>query len=259
MSWLVKIPETLFVLAIPFLILSASVAWAVNDEGLYRQGFEDYDISHRTGIPPDKLWVVGAEIRRYFNSSEEPLSVRARVYGVERDLFTAREVTHMRDVKALVQKVYLVMKVAGALLVAGIIGGVIWYRSSSPDKLALLFQWGGWLTLALVMGVGLLALTGFDALFLRFHQLSFSNDLWQLDPRTDYLIILFPQGFWFDATIRVAITAVAAALGLIGVSAVLMAFRWWFGPNRSYWRRSENPELLQRDAPDSPNYDDPWR
>ena len=259
MSWLVKIPETLFVLAIPFFILSASVAWAVNDEGLYRQGFEDYSISHRTGIPPDKLWVVGAEIRRYFNSSEEPLSVRARVYGEERDLFTHREVTHMRDVKVLIQKVYLVMGVAGSLLAAGIIGGIIWHRGSSPDKLALLFHWGGWLTLALVMGVGLLALTGFDALFLKFHQISFSNDFWLLDPRTDYLIILFPQGFWFDATMHVALTSVTGALGLVGASAVFLGLRWWFGPNRSYWRRPGNAELLQPDTPETPSHNDPWR
>ncbi len=259
MSWLVKILETLFVLAIPLFILSASIAWAVNHEGLYQQGIDDYNISRRTGISQGDLRVVGAEIRSYFNSSEEPLSVNARVYGEERDLFTPREVTHMRDVKALIQKVYLVMQVAGAFLAVGIIGGIIWHRGSSPDKLAMLFHWGGWLTLALVMGVGLLALTGFDALFLRFHQISFSNDFWQLDPRTDYLIILFPQGFWFDATIRVALASVTAALGVIGVSAVVIAFRWWFGPNRSYWRRPGNPELVQPDAPDSPSYDDPWR
>ena len=125
MSWLVKIPETLFVLAISLFILSASVAWAVNDEGLYQQGFDDYHISTRTGISQVDLRAVGADIRRYFNSSEESLRVRARVYGVERELFTAQEVTHMRDVKVLVQKVYLVMQVAGAFLVAGIIGGII--------------------------------------------------------------------------------------------------------------------------------------
>ena len=258
MSWLVNILQILFVLALPFLVLSASVAWAINDEGLYQQGFDDYDISQRTGITRLDLRVVGADIRRYFNSSEEPLSVRTRVYGEERDLFNAREVAHMRDVKVLIQKVYLVMELAGGFLVAGIIGGIFRYRGSCPDKLALLFQWGGWLTLVLIMGVGLLALTGFDGLFLKFHQISFSNDLWQLDPRTDYLIMLFPQGFWFDATMRIAITSVGGALGLIGTSAVFLGLRWWFGPNRSYWRRSGNPELSQPDAPEPPSYNDPW-
>ena len=258
MSWLVKILEALFILAVPLLILPASIAWAINDAGLYQQGFDDYHITRRTGITQADLRTVGAEIRRYFNSPEEPLGVRTRIYGEERDLFNPREVTHMRDVKVLIQKVYLVMKVAGAILVAGVIGSIIWHRSSSPDKLALLFHWGGWLTLVLVMAVGLLAITGFDALFLRFHQLVFTNDLWQLDPRTDYLIIIFPQGFWFDATLRVAMTAVASALVLVGVSAVFLGFRWWIGPNRSYWRSSKNPELVQPDAPDTPQAKDPW-
>ena len=37
-------------------------------------------------------------------------------------------------------------------------------------------------------------MVGFDTLFLKFHQLSFSNDLWQLNER-DYLLLLFPQDF----------------------------------------------------------------
>ena len=60
MSWLVRIPETLFVLAIPLFILSASVAWAINDEGLYQQGFDDYNISLRSGISQVDLRSVGA-------------------------------------------------------------------------------------------------------------------------------------------------------------------------------------------------------
>ena len=259
MRWLVKITQILFVLALPLLIVSASITWAVNDKGLYQQGFDDYHIFQRTGISQLDLRVVGADIRRYFNSSEEPLSVRTRVYGVERNLFNAREVAHMRDVKNLIQKVYLVLAVAGAYLVAAIIGGIFWYRGSSLDQLALLFHWGGWLTLVLIMGVGLLALTGFDALFLKFHQISFSNDLWQLDPRTDYLIMLFPQGFWFDASMRVGLSAVTAALGFIGASAVFLGLRWWFGLNRSYWRHSVNPEPSRPEAPDAPSYNDPWR
>ncbi len=83
MSRLVKIPEILFVLAIPLFILSASVAWAVNDEGLYQQGFDNYNISGRTGISQVDLRMVGAEFRRYFKSPEEPFSVRAKVYGGE--------------------------------------------------------------------------------------------------------------------------------------------------------------------------------
>ena len=66
----------------------------------------------------------------------------------------------------------------------------------------------------LVVAVGIFALSGFATLFLRFHQLAFANDLWQLDPRRDYLVIIFPQGCWFDATMRVVASTVSGAVAL---------------------------------------------
>ena len=83
------------------------------------------------------------------------------------------------------------------------------------------------LTLGLLAVFGLFAIVGFDSLFLKFHQLSFSNDFWQLDPRTDYLIIMFPLGFWFDATMRVAATTVISAITLSGVSGGYLFYRRW--------------------------------
>ena len=48
-----------------------------------------------------------------------------------------------------------------------------------------------------------MAIADFEAFFTRFHLLSFANDFWLLDPATDYLIMLFPGGFWQDAMIFV--------------------------------------------------------
>jgi integral membrane protein (TIGR01906 family) len=59
---------------------------------------------------------------------------------------------------------------------------------------------------------GAVAAIGFDSLFIKFHELSFANDFWQLDPRTDYLVRIFPENFWFDATLWVAIRAIIGAL-----------------------------------------------
>jgi LPXTG-motif cell wall-anchored protein len=41
-----------------------------------------------------------------------------------------------------------------------------------------------------------------------------------LDPATDYLIMMFPQGFWFDAALACAIATAAGAIILGGVG-------WW--------------------------------
>ncbi len=211
---LTRVPGVLFVLAVPLLLVCASVAWAVNDLGLYQRGFQKYEISAYTGITEGDLRQVGADIRHYFNSPEEPLRVRTRVFGRERELFNQREVQHMGDVKRLIWGVYAVGMVSGLFLAVTAVHGLWRNGRSYWLQLARLGLRGGMLTLALLLGIGLFSLVGFDTLFLLFHQISFANDLWQLDPATDYLVALFPQGFWFDATLRVATLAAAGAVAI---------------------------------------------
>ena len=98
-------------------------------------------------------------------------------------------------------------------------------RRSPGDELAWLLLLGGGLTALLLAGFGLLALAGFDTLFLRFHQLAFSNDFWRLDPRRDYLVLLFPQNFWFDATLWFSLRALAGGLLLAAAGGGWLAWR----------------------------------
>jgi integral membrane protein (TIGR01906 family) len=74
-----------------------------------------------------------------------------------------------------------------------------------------------------VVGLGFLSLTGFDDVFLIFHQVSFSNDLWILDPKTDYLIMLFPLRFWFDITLKVAVVSLIISIFTVATSAAAQA------------------------------------
>ena len=225
MTRIAWIPAVLFVLSIPLFLISNSVIWAVNSPGVYERGFEKYGISETTGIDREDLREVGAELRRFFNIRSGPLSIQTRVRGVERDIFNPREVLHMRDVKRLVWMVYAVATVSGVylLMVAGV--GIV-TRPKFPREVAWLCIWGGGLTIGLVAAIGLFALVGFDTLFLKFHQLSFSNDLWQLSER-DYLLLLFPQEFWLDATIWVATRAVAGAALLMAVFGGYLVYQRW--------------------------------
>ena len=223
-----KVAGVLAVPALLLLLVAGSVAWAVNDPGLYRNGFTRYDTALRSGIADADLLAIGAELRRYFNSRAEPLAVRAPIYGVEQEVFNAREIAHMRDVKRLVRGVYWVAAGAALWLAATLGAGFILVRGQYIGTAARLAIGGGGLTLAGVVAVGMAAAISFERLFLLFHRLSFANDLWMLNPRTDYLLILFPAGFWFDATMRVALTSVLGAVLLLAIgSAVLGYRRWW--------------------------------
>jgi integral membrane protein (TIGR01906 family) len=230
MNVAVRIGTVLAVPACLLFLVAGSVAWAVNDAGLYRNGFERYNTAQRSGIQHADLVRIGRDLRTYFNTTVEPLAVRAPVYGLERDIFNAREVAHMYDVKRLVRGTYGVAIGSGVWIIAVVLLGLAIRRNQFASTAARTAIWAGSVTLAAVVGVGLATLFGFERLFLLFHQLSFANDLWILDPRTDYLLIMFPGGFWFDATMRVALTSVLGAVLLVSVGVGILAYgRWTLG------------------------------
>ena len=221
------VPAALFVIAVPVFLVTGGLTWAFNNIGLYEAGFEKYRIARASGITPGDLRHVALDLRGYFNSGKEPLAVRTRVFGEERDLFNDKEVHHMRDVKRLLWGVYVAFTVSAVCLLSLIAGGYFRERGGYTAKLARRLLWGGALTVGLLVLFGLVAAVGFDALFLLFHRVSFANDFWKLDPRTDYLVLLFPQGFWFDATMWVAIRALGGGVILAALGGGYLAWRRW--------------------------------
>ncbi len=208
-----KVAVVLFIVLMPIFLITTSVRWVINFPTLYSYGFDKYNISHYTGIERDDLLDAAAQLRDYFNNDDEDIVIRTFVLGVlKENLYNQREIDHMRDVKDLVNNVYRVQEIIGLyFLVFAAIGFYMSRRRYTEAFLRVLSR-GGKVTLALVAVVGLLSAVAFNQLFLLFHLVSFSNDFWQLDPRVDYLIAMFPQNFFFDATMLIALSTVVFAL-----------------------------------------------
>jgi integral membrane protein (TIGR01906 family) len=211
------IAHWLFILSLPVLLLTASVSLAVNCGWLYTYGFNRYDVGGTTNLDATELEKVAEGLRGYFNSGEEFINITVIKDGEAFEVFNTREVEHLRDVKGLFRLVYALLLGTGvyALFYAG--SSIFWWRDR---RLYLGLLGGGSLTLVLMLAIGLAAAINFDWLFLNFHLISFANDLWMLDPATDYLIMLFPQGFWFDA-------AVFCAAGTAFFAVLLGGVGWW--------------------------------
>lgn len=212
------IAQWLFILSLPVLLLTASVSLAANCPWLYTYGFDKYDVGETTGLEGAELEKVAAGLRGYFNSGEENIDLIVLKDGEPFEVFNEREVGHLRDVKGLFRLVYILLLGTGiyALVYAGV--SIFWWRDRRRLYRGLIG--GGGLTLVFMLAIGLAAAINFDWLFLNFHLISFANDLWMLDPSTDYLIMLFPRGFWFDAAIFCAAGTAFLALVLGGVG-------WW--------------------------------
>jgi len=204
----------LFILCLPMLLLTASIAGAVNSPTLYKYGFEKYNVSQTTGLTEAELEKAAAGLINYFNSDEEDISLTVIKDGKPFVLFNEREVTHLRDVKGLFRLDYWVL--LGTLIYAlAYVGFSVWRKSWR--QLARGLVGGSGLTLALMLALGLGTLLNFNQLFLQLHFISFTNELWLLDPTKDYLIMLFPRGFWYDATLFCAIATAVGAVILVGV------------------------------------------
>ncbi len=200
------------------MLLTASICIAVNCQGLYEYGFNKYNIEHTTGLEDTELERAAGELISYFNSGEEPIDITVTRDGEPFVLFSEKEVAHLEDVKSLIRLDYLILLVSGGYALLYAVISLCWLTEASRRQLAKAVIYGSASSLGIMLLLGLMALIDFDWFFLQFHLISFANDLWQLDPTRDYLIMLFPQGFWFDATIFCALLTLGFALLLGGVA-----------------------------------------
>jgi integral membrane protein (TIGR01906 family) len=212
------IPQILFVICIPVLLVTASVSAVMNCRPFYEFGFNKYDISQTTGIAPAELKKAADGLIRYFNSGEEFINVTVIKDGAPFVLFNEKEALHLKDVKVLFQLVYKLL--IGTGIYAIIYASLTLARRQERRRLAKGLLFGGGLTLVLMAAMGIMIAADFEQFFLQFHLLSFANDLWLLNPNTDYLVMLFPEGFWFYATLFIVIGTAAGALLLGGLG-------WW--------------------------------
>ena len=214
----------LFILCLPVLLITASLGWAVNSHWLYNHGFEKYDVGRTTGLTSSELERTADGLISYFNSGEEYISLTVIKDDQPFEVFNQREIIHLKDVKGLIWLDYWVLLGTLVYVLAYIGVCLFWRKRRYWRRLAWAMVGGSSLTLALMLALGLGTLFGFDRLFWQFHELFFANDFWLLDPASDCLIMLFPDGFFYDAALFCAIGSAGMAVILGGVAGGWLIF-----------------------------------
>jgi integral membrane protein (TIGR01906 family) len=190
----------LFVCCLPVLFITSTICWEVNALRLYEYGFDKYEISQDTGIDRIQLRSVAQHLIDYFNLRADTVQITVVKGDEEFNLFNERELIHLEDVRGLIQLDYWVQR--GAFLVVVICALALFFGLRVGWRILVrgLFR-GSFITMGLMVILALWALFGFERFFLLFHLVSFSNEYWMLDPAKDYLIRLFPEGFFYDAAL----------------------------------------------------------
>ncbi len=132
-------------------------------------------------------------------------------------IYNGRELTHMADVKKVVQGALYAWYVSIAILAATAF--FAWKQKWMTEYLNGLKR-GGWWMIYLAAALGLIAGAGilinpdiFFQFFVLFHQIFFEGNSW-LFYYSDTLIRLFPIRFWQDAFLWAAILALGGGAGL---------------------------------------------
>lgn len=220
MKTLASITKWLFILCLPVLLLTASIGSTANSLWLYKYGFEKYEVSQTLAtygleLTDAELLEIYAGLISYYNSGEEYVSLTVVRDNQPFNLFTPEETIHFRDVKGLIRLDYRVL--LGTLIYALGYAGVclFWRRKRYWRRLAWGVVGGSSLTLALILALGLGAIFGFSQLFLQFHLLFFSNEFWSAE---GYMLLLFPEPFFYNATLIFTGVTVGMAVILGGVA-----------------------------------------
>jgi len=118
-------------------------------------------------------------------------------------LYNEKELTHLEDVLKIVSLFHFMQIVS---LILFLVLGIAVYLRMGINKILKGLEIGSIIAAAFTAVLITWALIDFDDLFLLFHYISFSNNLWILDPSKDYLIMMFPEGFFNDAAMFIVTT-----------------------------------------------------
>ena len=212
-----------FIILIPILLLSVTIAWAFNSLWIYKAGFTKYDVGQTLGLSSAELDRSASELIAYFNNPhQEFLDINVTYNtGVTAPLYDQADILHMKDVKGLIWLDYSLLLSAVIYSLVYILVSVIWNKRNGRRELALGAAWGGGLTVALLCFLGIFVVTSFDSFFITFHEIFFPQGNWQF-PFGDHMITLFPDGFWSNVTMLVGLVALVLAIIVWCVGFVLL-------------------------------------
>lgn len=125
-------------------------------------------------------------------------------------VYNARELKHMVDVKNVVRAALIVWYVS---LIAVFLFGIWAYWGGWWQVYKLGLSRGGWITVILVAVTMLAVLIAFSVFFVFFHEIFFDTGTW-IFRFSDTLIRLFPERFWRDTFIAIGLLSLAGGLAL---------------------------------------------
>ena len=173
------------------------------DANFYRKEYAALKVAEDIQIDFEDLMEGTQVLLDYTAGKRENMVYEAVINGQNRELFNDREKAHMIDVSALYLNSMKVKRICLFLSVAAVIILLI-RKDSFLFTLAQQFNLISLIFLLVIGALALYAYSDFNAFWIRFHHVFFTkNDFWLLNPRTDMLIRMVPEQFFYDLVFRI--------------------------------------------------------
>ena len=181
------------------------------DSNRYTALMDELDVYDDVGISREEQILINGDLAAYLagrtDSLDRPVTLKGEAVSSP---FNEREISHMEDVRRLFR---IGLNARAALAAAAVVflaaGFLLGKRRARRAGILISLSL---MTAAGILAAILLAHADFNALFIRFHELVFSNDLWLLDPETDAMIRMLPEPFFESMAAQ---GAFGAAIGLL--------------------------------------------
>lgn len=210
---LARASATALILALPWFLALTSLLPLVSPVFLRFQ-YARPDVPPSSRFSPEERQAFAEASAHYLLSGEDIDYLANLRTGDGSPLFNERELTHMVDVKVLLGKAIKLDVLLGLVIAASL--GFLFSQKETRHRAPR------YLLIAALVGPALAALAlvvvplQFQWFFVEFHHVFFEGETW-LFPRTDTLIQLFPEMFWFNALQAwLVLTITASAIVAIG-------------------------------------------
>lgn len=174
-------------------VIVFSIQTMALNANFYTKRYEKMNLSQEIQVSDADLDQSIIMLMDYLEDRRSDLNNTIVWKGHTQSTFNKKEIRHMVDVKNLYQNVKKVSVIAIVVLL-----GILFYMFYIDRRKAVAFLTKGVIRATVCLGIfviviGMWMVTDFTSFWTWFHIIFFSNDLWLLNPNTDFMICMLPE------------------------------------------------------------------
>lgn len=204
MIWIKRLLAFTASLCTVVVLLIVAVQLVCFDKNFYHTFYQEYQLAQKENIREEDARNAIDLMVDYAQGNRDDMDGTIQWKNGPQPAFNEKEKSHMKDVRMLWQNA----KNTGlGAAVLGIVCILILWKMTGKYLPAWLSR--GYIDVFICLTV-LLVFFGFwmwidfTGLWIQFHHWFFSNDLWALDPFTDFMIVICPESLFFTMILKIS-------------------------------------------------------